>query len=74
MPAGSQMRAAVASDEVMILFYDNLAQLAASFEKFAEEHAEDDDGLSADAGDPADVPRGSMNIKEFTAFANDAGE
>ncbi|KAK1743950.1 hypothetical protein QTG54_005547 [Skeletonema marinoi] len=57
MPAGAKMRDAVASKEVLILFYDNLESLKACFEKFAQMKSED----------------GSISLSEFSVFAMSAG-
>ena len=86
MPAGSKMRAAVGSDSVMILIYDNLTELAKSFEKYAESDNEEEAGVtnstalelaakesSFSTGEVSQVPDGSMNVKCFGAFAEDAG-
>mmetsp|Transcript_9929 Transcript_9929/g.21489 ORF Transcript_9929/g.21489 Transcript_9929/m.21489 type:complete len:545 (+) Transcript_9929:163-1797(+) len=78
MPAGCKMRAAVGSDSVMILFYDNLTQLAECFEKYAEESSEEglDDGLPINRdglGELSMIPTGSMTVHEFGKFATDTG-
>ena len=57
MPAGAKMRDAVASKEVLILFYDNVESLKACFEKFAQMKSED----------------GSISLSEFSVFAMSAG-
>ena len=79
MPAGSKMRAAVGSDSVLILMYDNLSKLAKCFEKYADESNHDDEELAN--GDDLEggevvarsIPDGSMSIKDFASFTNDAG-
>ncbi len=78
MPAGSKMREALASDSVMILFFDHLQKLSKVFEKYAEEPDEEDSEandelLSNKSKALANTPEGSINIKEFSVFANDAG-
>ena len=69
------MRAAVGSDSVMILFYDNLTQLSNCFAKYAEESDEEgiNEGLSNDPGELSIIPDGSMNVHEFGKFATDTG-
>eukprot|EP00574_Skeletonema_japonicum_P002311 CAMPEP_0201723846 /NCGR_PEP_ID=MMETSP0593-20130828/7740_1 /ASSEMBLY_ACC=CAM_ASM_000672 /TAXON_ID=267983 /ORGANISM="Skeletonema japonicum, Strain CCMP2506" /LENGTH=533 /DNA_ID=CAMNT_0048214989 /DNA_START=70 /DNA_END=1671 /DNA_ORIENTATION=+ len=57
MPAGAKMRDAVASKEVLILFYDNLEGLNNCFKKFAQFKSKD----------------GSISLPEFSAFAMSAG-
>jgi len=75
MPAGSKMRTAVGSDNVMILFYDNLTQLSAVFAQFAEES--DEEGINEeylnDSGELSMIPDGSMNCQHFGKFAADTG-
>lgn len=80
MPAGSKMRAAVGSDSVLILMYDNLSKLAKCFEKYADESNHDDDEELANGDDleggevvARSIPDGSMSIKDFASFTNDAG-
>mmetsp|Transcript_29279 Transcript_29279/g.70663 ORF Transcript_29279/g.70663 Transcript_29279/m.70663 type:complete len:544 (-) Transcript_29279:133-1764(-) len=75
MPAGSKMRAAVGSESVMILFYDNLVQLTKCFEKYADDSGEEMviERLSLSSGQQSSIPGGSMNVAEFSTFANDAG-
>lgn len=77
MPAGKKMRAAIGSDSVMILLYDNLTQLAKVFEKYAEESADAEEvfseRLSEYSGELPIIPDGSMNVAQFSTFANDAG-
>ena len=85
MPAGSKMRAAVGSDSVMILLYDNLTELAKCFEKYAESEKEEeteatnkDQVFETSASEPSTeelsrVPDGSMNVQCFGTFAEDAG-
>ena len=78
MPAGSKMREALASDSVMLLFFDRLSPLSKVFEKYAEEPDEEDlesndELLSNKPKTLANIPEGSISIKEFTTFANDCG-
>ena len=80
MPAGSKMRAAIGSDSVLILMYDNLSKLAKCFEKYADECNHDDDEQLTNDDDlgggevvARSIPDGSMSIKDFASFTNDAG-
>ena len=83
MPAGSKMRAAVGSDSVLILMFDNLSKLAKCFEKYVDESNHDDDeqlindnDLGGGGGEEVvarSIPDGSMSIKDFASFTNDAG-
>ena len=57
MPAGSKMREAIASKEVLILFHDNLEELKGCFYIFAESESEDE----------------TISLSEFSAFAMKAG-
>jgi len=59
---------AVGSDDVLILYYDNLAPLAKCFEKYAADSEAEELRLSKDP-----VPDGSMNLQEFEKFAIDTG-
>ncbi|KAL7542507.1 hypothetical protein ACHAWF_007191 [Thalassiosira exigua] len=76
MPAGTRMREAVASESVLILLHDNLAQLVQCFEKYAES---DDDEATVDSkefeelSEVCPVPQGSMTCQRFGTFATDAG-
>ena len=79
MPAGRpmRMRAAVGSDSVLILMYDNLDKLARSFEKYSKESVEDDELANDDTTNANEkqvrIPTGSLSIKEFSFFTADAG-
>ena len=82
MPAGSKMRAAVGSDSVLILMFDNLSKLAKCFEKYADESNHNDDeqltndddlGRGGEEVVARSIPEGSMSIKDFASFTNDAG-
>ena len=77
MPAGRPMRAAVGSDSVLILMYDNLDKLARSFEKYSKESDEDDELANDDTTNANEkqvrIPTGSLSIKEFSFFTADAG-
>lgn len=74
MPAGSKMRAALASESVMILFYDNLSQLAKGFGVYAGEsdHGEAQKLAEGSIG-LARVPAGAMDVHQFGRFASDVG-
>lgn len=76
LPAGSEMRDAIASDSVLILLHDNLAHLSQAFEFYVTE--EDDlssnesvvkDGINEDNCPPSGV----LTCKKFSDFAADAG-
>jgi hypothetical protein len=69
LPAGSQMRDAIASDNVLLLLHDNLDNLSKAFELFVT--GEDDfvkDGINED-----NCPSGALTCKTFSEFATDAG-
>jgi hypothetical protein len=72
MPAGSEMRDAIASEEVLLLLHDNMDKLSEAFEQYATDYdssSEEDWEVSEDEN----VAVGSMTCKQFGVFASDAG-
>jgi len=64
MPAGSEMRAALSSTDVLLLFYQHLDQLCTVFIKYSD---------SNELSEESATPIGSMTAKQFGIFAKDYG-
>jgi hypothetical protein len=76
LPAGSEMRDAIASDSVLLLLHENLDALKKAFELYVTE----EDDLSSDGSVVKDginedncPPSGVLTCKKFCGFAADAG-
>lgn len=72
MPAGSKMRDALGSDEVLLLFHQHLKQLSNVFEEYAEANESDEASIHSKKDLPG-IPSGSMALKQFGLFASDSG-
>lgn len=67
MPAGSEMRDAIASDEVHLVLHDNIDELKRAFELYAIEDYESDE--AENVGDETKA----MTCKQFGEFCSAAG-
>lgn len=74
MPAGSDMRNSIASDEVLLLLYDTMNTLKKAFELYL---SNDDDGDSTEDEEErnlkANSKEGAITCKQFEQFAGDSG-
>ena len=77
MPAGSEMRNAVRSKEVLLVLHDNMDKLSKAFELYV---VDEEDSSSDDTDDDhsSDISKdkpcaGAITCKEFGRFAADAG-
>jgi hypothetical protein len=67
MPAGSKMRDAVNSDEVLLLFHSHMSQLSKAFEKYAKFDKNEDGGDEIQRVS-SETPTGSMTCRSFGMF------
>lgn len=69
-PSGASIRAALGSDEVLLLLYENIENLSHVFQKYSSQvGTEHNDTEDKDSNEPN--ISGMMNIRQFGCFVND---
>jgi hypothetical protein len=77
MPAGSEMRDAIASDEVLLILHDNIDKLSRVFEQYAvnaDDSSTDASEVEHDASEVEHLSEANhaMTVAQFTKFTKDA--
>ena len=70
MPAGSEMRDAIASDEVLLILHDNIDKLSRVFEQYSANA--DDSSTDASEVEHLSEANHTMTVAQFTKFTKDA--